>query len=187
MITMPEKDEEKRKGPIRRFLDGEPILRRRIQAKENAEPKKETTTLESKPNTGRTFQEQSDIGYCLECISGHTMTALTEMRHALDRYRTSGEMTEGVQEKVRNSIAELMGITYDVKDLSKASPEVEKGLNEILDEVRWIRKDAESAKGLTRGYGSEEDLENLRNKIFALQNKAYSLYQQCPTCKPKGG
>jgi len=180
-------DEEQRKGPLRRFLDGEPILRRRRLAKTKEEEKNSSTVETVKPETGRTFQNQSDEGYCLECTSGHTMTALTEMRHALDRYRTAGQMTEGVQEKVRNSIAELMGITYDVRDLSNASSEVKKGLNEILDEVRWIRKEAESVKGLTRGYGTEEDLKNLSDRILVLQNKAYRLYQQCPTCKPEGG
>jgi len=142
-------------------------------------------SVQTNPESGRTFEGQSDEFYCIECVEGHTMASLTEMRHALDRYRTAGKMTEGVTEKVRVSIAELTGINEDVKSTKDASPEVKRGLEEILDEVRWIRKEyGMSGKGLTRGYGNLEDLEELRNRIFILQSKAYALVEQCPACKP---
>lgn len=139
---------------------------------------------QGKPESGKTFKGQSSEAYCLECVEGHTMTALTEMRHAIDRYRTAGEMTEGSTEKVRVAIAELQGITEDVRSLDEADPEVRKGLQEILDEARWIRKEyGMSGKGLTRGYGDMSDLEELRNRILIMQNKAYDLVEKCPTCQ----
>lgn len=123
-------------------------------------------------------------GVMHNCVEGHTMSALTEMRHALDRHRTAGKMTGGVTEKVRVAIAELMGINEDVRSLEDADPEVAEGLKQILDEARWIRKEyGMSGKGLTRGYGSQEDLEELRNRILIIQNKAYKLVEECPTCK----
>ena len=156
------------------------------EAKENlVKNKPENPPSTNKPTSGKTLLGQSDESYCVECISGHTMTALTEMRHALDRFRTSNEMTDGVQEKVRNAVGELMGATYDIGNLSKADPKVREELNAILNEIRWIRKDAESVKGLTRGYGSLEDLEDLRNRILSIQNKAYEIYKYCPTCAIK--
>lgn len=151
-----------------------------------------TTVKETIPASGRTFQGQTDEAYCLECLEGHTMTALTEMRHALDRYRASGEMTSGVAEKVRVALAELMGITEDVKNTKDASPEVKKGLDEILNEVRWIRKEyGVSGRGLTRGIGSTKDLEELRDRIETINKKSYEIADltkgkfssKCSVCK----
>lgn len=139
---------------------------------------------QAKPLTGRTFSDQSNESYCLECIEGHTMTASTEMRHAVDRFRTANEMTPGVTEKVRVAIAELQGIAEDAKNLEGASPEVEQGVNEILDEVRWIRKEYGLAgKGVTTGHGGEQDLKELRTRIGNMQVKAYDLVTKCPTCQ----
>lgn len=152
-----------------------------------APPKKPPEKPEKKnPESGRTYEGQSDEAYCLECVEGHTMTGLTEMRHATDRFRSAGKMTDGVTEKVRAAIRALQGIPEDVKSTENASPEVKKGLDEILDEVRWIRKEfGISGKGLTTGNGNMQDLEELRNRILILQNKAYSLVEKCPTCKSR--
>jgi len=138
-----------------------------------------------KPEDGRSFTNQTDESYCVECIEGHTMTALTEMRHAIDRYRTAGKMTEGVSEKVRVAIAELMGIEEDARNTSGAAPAVKAGINNILNEIRWIRKEyGVSGIGLTIGHGEEQDLLSLRDKIQTIQNEAYTLVQVCPTCNP---
>lgn len=140
--------------------------------------------LEEKPETGKTYPEQSNEAYCLECIEGHTMGGQTEMRHAIDRYRTAGKMTQGVTEKVRAAIKEIVGINEDVKNTEDASPEVKEGLNQILDEVRWIRKEfGISGRGLTRGRGDMTDLEELRGRITKMNLKAYELVEQCPSCK----
>jgi len=146
-----------------------------------------TKTLEEKPESGKTFEGQSDVAYCLECVEGHTMDALTEMRHAIDRFRTAGKMTEGVTEKVRVAISAIQGIKEDVKTTKNASPDVKKGLDDILDEVRWVRKEFGISGGLTRGLGSMEDLEELRERIAAMNLKAYKLVEKCPTCKPVRG
>lgn len=198
---------EIQEGPLRRFLKRrprilkEPLLKRRVILREiePIEAFEEHSSINikdgqispglpiEKPVSGRTFEGQSSESYCLECVEGHTMIALTEMRHALDRYRTAGEMTPGVTEKIRVAIEEMQGIVEDVKDLGNANPEVRRGLEEILDDVRWIRKEYGMAgKGLTRGYGEKRDLEDLRNKIFKIQNKAYILAEQCPTCNIGG-
>lgn len=139
--------------------------------------------LEGKPETGKTFEGQSDEAYCLECVEGHTMNALTEMRHAIDRFRTAGKMTDGVTEKVRVAISEIQGIKEDIKNTKNASSDVKKGLDEMLDEARWVRKEFGISGGLTRGVGSMEDLEELRERIVAMNLKAYELVEQCPSCK----
>jgi hypothetical protein len=141
-------------------------------------------TTEIKPQSGRTFSGQTDEAYCLECIEGHTMMAQTEMRHAIDRYRTAGEMTIGVTEKVRVAIREIEGIIEDARSTKGADIKIQKGLNEILEETRWVRKEfGVSGRGLTNGEGSMEDLTELRERIDALQEKAYNLAKDCPTCK----
>ena len=143
-------------------------------------------TASTRPATGRSFQGQTEESYCMECIEGHTMTALTEMRHALDRYRTANAMVPGVTEKVRVALQELMGIEEDAVNTAKADPLVKKGIDEILEEVRWIRKEyGLSGRGLTTGYGTMADLEELRSRIHALQTKAYALVKICPTCNPR--
>lgn len=125
-------------------------------------------------------------GILHNCIEGHTMTALTEMRHAIDRYRTAGKMTEGVSEKVRVAIAELMGIEEDAKNTAGAAPKVKTGIDNILNQVRWIRKEyGVSGVGLTVGQGEEQDLLKLRDKIQTIQNEAYTLVLVCPTCNPR--
>lgn len=117
------------------------------------------------------------------CVEGHTMAALTELRHAIDRYRTAGKMTEGVAEKARIALAELQGISADVQTVEKAPPEVKAGLNAIVDDARWIRKEyGVSGKGLTVGLGTLQDLEELRDRVSKLQEKAYGLVDDCPSC-----
>jgi len=141
-------------------------------------------TTEVKPQSGRTYSGQTDEGLCLECIEGHTMMGQTEMRHAIDRYRSAGEMTEGVTEKVRVAIREIEGIVEDARSLKIADIKVQKGVNEILEETRWIRKEfGLSGRGLTNGEGSMQDLTELRDRIDALQKQAYELAKDCPTCK----
>lgn len=158
--------------------------------KEIEEPNKEPSETENesreKPEDGRSFTGQTDESYCVECIEGHTMIALTEMRHAIDRYRTAGKMTEGVAEKVRVAIAELQGIEEDAKNTANAAPNVKEGIDNILDQVRWIRKKyGVSGVGLTIGLGTEEDLIELRDRIQILQKDAYELVKVCPTCNPR--
>lgn len=176
-----------------RKREGRRLLRRpfldrlsREGKREEEQVSSETTTVveEVRPESGRTFATQSQESYCLECVERHTMMATTELRHAIDRYRTAGKMTSGVTEKVRGALEEINGIVKDVKDTDNASPEVKEGLGEILNEVRWISKTfGISGKGLTRGYGDMEDLEAFRGKVMALQLKAYALVEKCPSCK----
>jgi hypothetical protein len=188
------------KMALRKILEREPLLKRRkIFASESPESlgnieslneikEKEPESISerpARPESGKTYSEQGDTEYCLECCEGHTMSALTELRHAIDRCRSAdGEITEGVTEKVRVAVAELMGIPEDVRNTSDAPPKVKKELNEILDEIRWIRKDCGlSGKGLTIGRGTLQDLEELRSRVHKIQAKAYALVDDCPTCK----
>lgn len=141
------------------------------------------TPTPARPESGRTTKDQSEEHYCLECVEGHTMKGATEARHAEDRLRTAGHMTEGVSEKIRVALQEISGIDEDVKNLKGADPEVKKGLEELLDESRWIRKEfGLGGRGLTVGKGTLEDVQELRSKISAMQEKTYKLVGKCPTC-----
>jgi hypothetical protein len=172
--------------PVRRWLRERGILRKwlRERSERAKEPQPQTAASESKPESGRSFAEQTQEGYCVECIEGHSMIAATETRHAIDRYRTAGKMTEGVTEKVRIAIQELQGIIEDVRSTENAPPEVKQELDKILDEVRWIRKEyGISGKGLTIGQGELQDLETLRERIFGIQTRTYVLVSKCPSCR----
>lgn len=143
----------------------------------------EPEAVSARPESGRTYPEQSGEGYCVECIESHTMKSLTELRHAIDRYRTAGKMTEGVTEKVRVALGELQGIDEDVKSTKGASPKMKEGLDEILDRARWLRKEfGLGGRALTAGKGEMQDLEQLQTEISGMQAKAYRLVAQCPTC-----
>jgi len=158
-----------------------PLLKQDLLQGNMLRPRRAT---EFKPQSGRTYSGQTDEGLCFECIEGHTMMGQTEMRHAIDRYRTAGEMTVGVTEKVRVAIREIEGIVEDARSTKSADIKIQRGLNEILEETRWIRKEfGVSGRGLTNGEGSMEDLIELRERIDAMQVKAYNLAKDCPTCK----
>jgi hypothetical protein len=136
-----------------------------------------------RPVSGKTRPEQTDESYCLECVEGHTMRAQTELRHAIDRFRTAGEMTPGVEEKVRVAIREIAGIEEDVTSTKGADPKVSEALSKILDKSRWIVKGyGVGGKGLTIGRGSMEDLEALRAEVGAIQDTTYKIVGACPTC-----
>jgi hypothetical protein len=125
-------------------------------------------------------------GILHNCVEGHTMKSMTELRHAIDRFRTAGEINEGVAQKVRVAIGELMGIDEDVKNVESAPAEVKEGLTKILDRARWIRKEyGVGGKGLTAGLGELKDLEALRNEVGDLQVEAYQLIKKCPMCLRK--
>lgn len=187
-------------GPLRRLFTY-PQTSSEIEALEQKEhpeePKIETTEkeqadsnsdLENRPDSGKTSSNQTDEAYCMECIEGHIMHAKTELRHALDRFRTSKEMNTGVVEKVRVAIQELQGIDEDVKNTKDATPQVKEGLDNILNEVRWIRKEfGVSGRGLTRGIGTQKDLEELRDRIDKLQEVSYDLVDECPSCSEAVG
>lgn len=166
-----------------RILLKEPLLKDNFLQGVGVAVRRTNTTTE-RPQSGRTFAGQTDEAYCLECIEGHTMMGQTEMRHAIDRYRSAGEMTEGVTEKVRVAIRELEGIIEDARNTKGADIKVQRGINEILEQTRWIRKEfGVSGRGLTNGEGSMQDLEELRERIDAMQLKAYNLAKDCPTCR----
>jgi len=154
---------------------------------EPSKPKETTKTMEpSKPVSGRTYEGQTDSGYCIECTEGHLMKAATEMRHAVDRYRTAGSMTDGVVEKVRVALQEVVGIDEDIANLKNAPDNVKAELREILDKSRWLRKEfGISARGLTIGEGGMKDLEDLRQAIFDMQTKTYQVAKHCPICLKK--
>ena len=150
----------------------------------------QTTVVPSfiKPSSGKSYTGQTSEGYCVECVEGHTMASITELRHAIDRYRTSGQMNEGVVEKVRVAIAELTGIDEDVKDVKAATSEVQEGLGKIVDKARWIRKEyGVGGRALTAGQGSLQDLEQLRNEVGNLQLESYQLLKKCPMCLKRVG
>jgi len=77
------------------------------------------------------WEGQTDSGYCIECTEGHLLKAATEMRHAVDRYRTAGSMTDGVTEKVRVAMQEVVGIDEDIANLKMAPENVKAELGEI--------------------------------------------------------
>lgn len=169
-------------------------LETKPETKSSPATKKSISTLPiektepAKPDSGKSFSGQSDEAYCHECIEAHIMNAKTELRHALDRFRTSKEMSPGVVEKVRVAIQELQGINEDVKNTRDVDPQIKKGLDGILDEVRWIRKEfGVSGRGLTRGLGTQKDLEELRDRVDKLQDVSYDLADDCPSCSEAVG
>lgn len=183
----PEEDADLEKDDVEKVVDAAlGVDIDEVLGNDENEPLIEIKQKTDEPLSGRSFEGQSNESYCVECIEGHTMLALTEMRHALDRYRSAGQMTPGVSEKVRVALAEIMGIEEDAHNLEGADPLVKAGIEDILNNVRWARKEyGVSGVGLTVGEGTEQDLVTLRDRIQHMQNQAYALVKICPTCNPR--
>jgi len=128
------------------------------------------------PESGHTSENQTSFGYCLECLEGHILAAVTETRHAVERFNSSRKMTRGVVEKIRVVLAEVQGIDEDIGEAEAPTPEAELQLKQILDASRWIRKNfGLGGIGLTIGKGTEADLKNLRKQVLYLQKMIYNL------------
>lgn len=68
-----------------------------------------TPPLPSRQTTGRSYEGQTELSYCVECCVKHSQTAKVLMREGLQRAEADTPSSPGVQEKVRGVVEELVG------------------------------------------------------------------------------
>lgn len=125
----------------------------------------------------KSYADQSDIDYCIECAVKHGQTAQVLMREALQRAEVSGPESPGVKEKVRGVTAELTGVEHDTDTVGDPSV---MALNTM---ARGIRKFIYTS-GAEIGRASKEDLNEAKILLGKLVEAAYMAREalDCPTC-----
>jgi hypothetical protein len=128
------------------------------------------------------YEGQTKVDYCLECCEKHGATGKVLMREAIQRCDANGCNTEGVKEKIKGVVEELMGIENDTTTTTN---------NERVDAInkvaRALWKDIYSS-GAEIGGASKEDLKSFQDRLAMLTDLVYKtreLEGDCPTCKVK--
>ena len=128
------------------------------------------------------YEGQSKVDYCLECCEKHSQTARVLMREAIQRCETNSCDTEGVKEKVKGVVEQLMGIEND--STSVMSNERVDAINNV---ARLLWKDI-YASGAELGHANNEKLKEIKEKLDGLAElvyKAREIEGECPTCQIK--
>lgn len=128
------------------------------------------------------YEGQSKVDYCLECCEKHGATAKVLMREAIQRCDANGCDTEGVKEKIKGVVEELMGIENDTTTTTN---------NERVDAINKATRSLWKeiyASGAEIGGATKENLKSFQERLEALTEVVYKTREiegDCPTCKIK--
>lgn len=144
----------------------------------------ESSKAERESSQGyKSYDGQSDLEYCLECISGkHIPEAITLTQEAIDRSLRSGQ---GVDDKMRAVVRTLAGTSDDFpsqESLSEMPAEAADRFRKLQSGVREVRKKI-WAKRLTRGASDKRDLEEIRRDLESLEDLGYEISDMLPECE----
>ena len=107
-----------------------------------------------------------ELDYCLQCLEKHTQTAKVLMREAIQRAEVEGISSEGVQEKMRGVIEELVGAEDDSDTL------INEGVRALNNKIRALRKKIWESKA-TIGGGTIRDLMDTKRELDSLVEGTY--------------
>jgi len=147
-------------------------------------PEVETPPVEERPPAekvygaeAKSFEEQSDVDYCIECSVKHSQTAKVLMREALQRAEAGDPSLEGVKEKVRGVVEELCGLEDDTTTVSN---EMVTMLNTSARELRKFIY----TTGAEVGKSSIEQLREIKGMVDQLVEACYTVRaaEECPSC-----
>ena len=151
--SSPVKEEASRRYGFRRLL-------RRKKFVERPNPKE---------HSHLSYEGQSELDYCLECICNrHGPTGKTLMKEALQRARAGSPSDPGVIEKVRGVVDELAGIEDDSDTVKNEKVEA---LNDL---ARTLRKHIYATKA-DIGGASLDDLREIKGMMDKLVDAAYQV------------
>jgi len=136
------------------------------------------------------FQGQSRVSYCLECLQKHSYKALGLAEEALSFSRPKGEITEPAREKIRKAIKELVTAEDDL-GVESRDEEINNRLKNIGIMMRDIRKWAWSVNLPTtqKDIAYVEELVNRLRYLAEYVDATAELYykkfpeEECPVCK----
>ena len=125
----------------------------------------------------KSFEEQSDVDYCIECSVKHSQTAKILMKEALQRAEAGDPSLEGVQEKVRVAVEELCGLEDDTTTVKN---EMVTTLNTLSRELRKFIY----TTGAEMGKASLEQLRDIKGMVDQLVDTSYTVRaaEDCPAC-----
>ena len=147
-------------------------------------PETETPPVEERPPAERvygaeakSFEDQSDVDYCIECSVKHSQTAKVLMREGLQRAEAGDPSLEGVKEKVRGVVEELCGLEDDTTTVSN---EMVTMLNSSARELRKFIY----TTGAEVGKASIEQLREIKGMVNHLVEATYTVRaaEECPSC-----
>lgn len=147
---------------------------RKMRAPEVEEPQEDRMVYGGE---AKSFKEQTDVDYCIECSVKHSQTAKVLMREALQRAEAGDPNQEGVKEKVRGAVEELCGLEDDTTTVSN---EMVSALNISARELRKFIY----TKGAEMGKASVEDLREIKGMVDKLVEASYTVRaaEECPSC-----
>lgn len=89
----------------------------------------------------KTYKDQTDTDYCIECAVKHSQTAKVLWQEALQRAEASNNTaTEGVKEKVRAAVKELTGLESDTDTVQSESVSMLNGAARDLRKYIYMSK-----------------------------------------------
>jgi len=125
----------------------------------------------------KSFKDQSDVDYCIECSVKHSQTAKVLMREALQRAEAGDPSLEGVKEKVRGVVLEICGMEDDTTTVMS---EMVVMLNVSARELRKFIY----TTGAELGKASIGDLREIKGMIDDLVEASYTVRaaEDCAAC-----
>lgn len=138
-------------------------------------PAPPTPPLPSRKPTGRSYEGQTELSYCIECMEKHSITAKVLMREGLQRAEADTPSSPGVQEKVRGVVEELAGFEDDSDTVEN---ERVIALNTM---ARSLRKYIYTT-GAEIGKASVTELRKIKAMIDQLVDATYLVRREEEAC-----
>lgn len=117
----------------------------------------------------KSHEGQDAVDYCFECLEKHFLKADALLQEAEDRSLKSGQ---GVSDKVRGAIRELVAAEDDMADQRFEDPEMQAKMDRIRQKAREIRKRSWSNRA-TLDDLDDEDIRELRDEMKDLVDTTY--------------
>lgn len=176
--------EGKRYGLFRR-LGGRPS---EVDSKFERGRKEFVERPKPKEHSHLSYEGQSKLSYCLECLQKHGQGGKIQMREAVQRAEAGSPSDPGVQEKVRGVVEELIGFELDSDQrpppgIPRDMWHVNENVSELNSSARLLRKII-YGKGAEVGTASLEDLREIKGFIDGLVDATYQVRasEECIGC-----
>jgi len=173
--------------PIRSFLGERPtlILEKPLLDRERRSPSKEGLVARARPeqtglqksHTHLSYEGQSKLDYCVECLSKHSQAGSVLMREAVQRAEAGSPSDPGVLEKVRGAVKELVGFEDDSDTVKNEKVSTLNSLSRTLRKFIYAKK-AEI------GGASLADLREIKDMVDKLVDATYTVRtsEECIGC-----
>ena len=133
--------------------------------------------VKPKPHAHLSYEGQSNVDYCVECLTKHGQTAKVLMREALQRAKAELPSDPGVLEKVRGAVEELVGFEDDSDTVKSEKVSTLNSLSRTLRKFIY-------AKRAEIGDASLEDLREIKDMVDKLVDATYDvrISDECIGC-----